>query len=165
MKTFIAFIVLALSSLASTAAPASDESIRTLFRVMKAESMLDSVYASMEPAMRQAIAQSVEGQSLSEEQKRVMDRVPQRMSEVLRSELSWAKMEPIQLSFYRDTFEQSEIDGLIDFYKSPTGQAFVNKMPVVTQKAMSAMQTHMQQVMPRIKAAMDELLAELKAAK
>ena len=69
MKTFIAFIVLAFSSLASTAAPASDESIKTLFRVMKAESMLDSVYAVIEPAMRQGIAQAVDGKTLSEEHK------------------------------------------------------------------------------------------------
>jgi hypothetical protein len=162
-KTLIA-VTLSLAAMGCFAAPPSDESIRSLFKVMKAESLMDSVYANLEPAMRQAMVQASAGKTLSEEQKRVMERAPQRLSEVLRSELSWAKMEPMQIAIYRDSFEQAEVDGLIAFYKSPLGQSFVNKMPMVTQKAMTAMQATMQQVMPRIKAAMDEVLAEAKLA-
>lgn len=47
-------------------------------------------------------------------------------------------MEPIQIPIYRETFEQAEIDGLIAFYGSPVGQAFVNKMPTVSQKGIVA---------------------------
>jgi uncharacterized protein len=164
MHKFISLIALSVCSMASSAAPATEESIKTLFKVMKAEALLDSVYANIEPAMRQAMAQAAEGKALSEEQRRIMDRAPQRMSELLRSELSWAKMEPIQIPIYQETFEQAEIDGLISFYKSPLGQSFVNKMPTVTQKGMVAMQGYMQQVMPRIKAGMEEILKEAKLA-
>lgn len=164
MKTLLTLATLTLCSLASNAAPASDESIRTLFQVMKAEALMDSVYANMELAMRQFMAQAMGGKSLSDEQRRIMSLAPQRMSEVIRSELSWAKMEPMQVSVYRETFEQPEIDGLIEFYRSPVGQAFVNKMPTVTQKGAVAMQGYMQQVMPRIKAAMDEILKEARLA-
>lgn len=164
MKKTLVAVALSFSALACFAGPPSDESIRTLFKVMKAESLMDSVYANLEPAMRQAMAQASAGKTLSDEQKRVMERAPQRLSEVLRSELSWAKMEPMQLAIYRESFEQAEVDGLIEFYKSPLGQSFVNKMPVVTQKAMTSMQAFMQQVMPRIKAAMDEVLAEARLA-
>lgn len=164
MKKTFTSIALSLSALVCCAAPASDESIRTLFAVMKAEALMESIYASVEPALRQSMAQAAQGKVLSDEQKKVMDRAPQRMSEVMRNELSWKKMEPMQIAIYRETFDQSEIDGLIDFYKTPVGQSYVNKMPVVTQKAMTAMQVQMQQVFPKIKAAMDELLAEAKLA-
>lgn len=164
MKNFVVAIVLTLSSMCTTAAPASDESIKTLFAVMKAEILLESIYSNLEPAMRQAMNQAVAGKTLTADQKRIMDRAPQRMGELLRKELSWSKMEPIQIAIYRESFEQSEIDGLISFYKSPAGQAFVNKMPLVTQKAMIAMQTQMQEMMPRIKVAMDGILSEAKLA-
>ena len=160
MRKLIALLALAGCSLAAGAAPPSDESILTLFKVMKAESLLDSVYATLEPAMKQAMQQATAGKTLSAEQQRVMDLAPQRLSQVLRAELSWDKLLPMQLSIYRESFEQDEIDGLIEFYKSPLGQSFVSKMPVVSQKAMAATQSHMQHVIPKLKAAMDEVLAE-----
>lgn len=123
---------------------------------------MESVYGNLEPAMRKAMEQAAAGKTLTSEQKKVMDRAPQRMSEFLRKEFSWAKMEPIQVSIYRESFEQPEIDGLIAFYKTPAGQAFVKKMPMVTQKAMVAMQAQMQQMMPRLKDAMDGILSEAK---
>lgn len=155
---------LALAGFAATAAaaPPTDESLRTLFAVSKAEAVLDSMYAALEPAMRQGMAQAAQGQTLSAEQQRVLERAPQRLAAVLRTELSWDKMLPTQMAIFRESFDQAEVDGLIAFYKSPVGQSFVNKMPAVQQKAMTAVQGHMQQVLPRIKAAMDEVLAEAK---
>ena len=162
MKTAIASLSLFLYTLPCNAAAPSDESIRSLFTLMQAESLMESVYASLEPAMRQGLAQATSGKELTAEQQRVLERAPQRMSVLMRTELSWAKLEPMQISIYRDSFEQSEIDGLIDFYRSRLGQTFVNKMPMATQKAITAMQNYMQKVMPKIQAAMQEVLMEAK---
>jgi hypothetical protein len=41
---------------------------------------------------------------------------------------------------YHDSFTQSEIDGIIRFYKTPAGKAMVNKVPVVMQNVMHEMQ-------------------------
>lgn len=164
MKALLA-LVLSLASLGANAAPPSDESIQTLFKVMKAETLLDGIYASIEPVMRQSIAQASQGQTLTDQQRRLMELAPQRLSELLRRELSWAKLEPIQLAIYRETFDQAEIDGLIAFYRTPVGQAFVDKMPLASQRAMLATQRQMQEVTPKIKAAMDALMAEVQAAK
>ena len=162
MKTAIASLSLFLCTLPCNADAPSDESIRSLFTLMQAESLMESVYASLEPAMRQGLAQATSGKELTAEQQRVLERAPQRMSVLMRTELSWAKLEPMQISIYRDSFEQSEIDGLIDFYRSRLGQTFVNKMPMATQKAITAMQNYMQKVMPKIQAAMQEVLMEAK---
>jgi hypothetical protein len=106
----------------------------------------------------------VAGQVLSDEQKRVLELAPQRISAVMRAELSWDKMLPIQMAIYRESFDQAEVDGLTEFYRSPIGQSFINKMPVVTQKAMVATQAYLQQVIPKLKAAMDQVLSEAKIA-
>jgi len=162
MRKLISLLALSGCSLAAVAAPPSDESILTLFKVMKAESLLDSVYATLEPAMKQSMEQAAAGKTLNAEQRRVLELAPQRLSQVLRTELSWEALQPIQVSIYRESFDQDEINALIAFYKSPIGQSFVNKMPLVTQKAMAATQSHMQHVIPKLKAAMDEVLAEAK---
>ena len=165
MKNLFAALSLSFVALSSIAASPTDESIRTLFSVMKAESIVDGMYAAMEPAMRQGMAQATGGREPTLEQKKIMDRFPQKMSELMRTELSWSKLEPIQIKIYRESFEQAEIDGLIDFYRSPIGQSFIAKMPIVTQKAMAEMQNYMQQVMPKVQAAMQELIIEVRSVK
>jgi hypothetical protein len=165
MKNLLASLLALFFVLPSNAAPPSDESIRTLFSVMKAESMVNGMYAALEPAMHQTMAQATAGKELTQEQRGIMDRFAQRMSELMRNELSWAKMEPVQIRIYRESFEQAEIDGLIEFYRGPIGQSFLSKMPLVTQKVMAEMQIYMQQMMPKIEAAMQEMATEVNLAK
>ena len=71
-------------------------------------------------------------------------------------------MKPLYVQLYRDTFEQEEVDGLLAFYASPTGQAFVNKMPMVMQKSMALSQSLMQSIIPKMTAAMKDAMAEAK---
>jgi hypothetical protein len=83
----------------------------------------------------------------------------------MRKEMSWATLRPMYVQIYRDTFTQKEVDGLIAFYKSPTGVAFVDKMPVVMQKSQALMQTRIGPLAESVRAAMQEAVAEVKATK
>lgn len=164
MKKLFAFMALSAFTSLSFAAPPSDESIKTLFKLMKTESMIDSVYANIEPAMRKSMDLAVQGKNLSAEQRKIISLAPQRLSQVLRSEMTWEKMEPLQIGIYRESYDQSEIDGLIEFYKTPVGQSFINKMPVVMQKSMTTSQAMMQDIMPKLYRAMEQVMAEAKLA-
>jgi hypothetical protein len=72
-------------------------------------------------------------------------------------------MKPIYVEIYRDSFDQTEIDGLIAFCRTPVGQSFIEKMPVVMQKSLVAKQTLMAPLMAKMRAAMDKAVAEAKA--
>jgi uncharacterized protein len=165
MKNFLAALSLSLITLSAGAAPPTDESIRTLFSAMNAESIVNGIYAAIEPMMKQGMAQATAGQEPTPKQKMIMDRFSQRVGELMRTELSWKKLEPIQIRIYRESFDQAEIDGLIVFYRSPIGKSFISKMPVVTQKATAEMQIYMQQVVPKMQAAMQEMISEVNSVK
>jgi hypothetical protein len=106
--------------------------------------------------------QAAQGKTLTAEQQRIFDAVPARFVAVMRAEFGWAKMKPMYVQLYRDTFEQEEIDGLIAFYRSPVGQAFTSKMPLIMQKSMALTQAQMQTFIPKMKAAMEGAIAEAK---
>jgi hypothetical protein len=89
-----------------------------------------------------------------------MDKMEQKMSTLLAEEMSWSKMEAAYLQVYKESFTQDEINQLIAFYKSPTGQMFVQKMPTVMQKSMLAMQQQMGPLMGKIQAIQTEAVAE-----
>lgn len=163
------FIALAASALLLStgvrAAPASAESVDTLLAVTKTQALLESMYGQIEAMMRQSIANASQGQSVSAEQRRALDTVPSKFVATMRTEMGWTKMRPIYVQIYQDTFTQEEIDGLIAFYRSPAGEAFVAKMPLVMQKSMQVAQAQMGPIMEKMKAAIDEAMAEAKRVK
>ncbi len=146
------------------AAVPTPESIDTLLQVTNMQAMLDSMYTNMEQTMRQVTQQMSAGQALSDEQKRVIESAPREFVEVMHQDLSWDKLKPIYVNIYRESFTQEEIDGLVAFYRSPAGDALVKKMPVVMQKSMLAMQGLLAPMIERMKAAMQDKIANAKVA-
>jgi len=159
--TFLASLVFA--SLAYCA-PASEESIDRLLAGAKVEKLLDTMLVNVDQVMRRSMEASTQGQQLSPEQRRVVDAKGAKFVQVMREEMTWDKLRPLYVQIYQESFTQEEIDGLIAFYESPAGVAFVEKMPFVMQKSMSIMQSRMAPMMEKMKAAMKEAIAEPKAA-
>lgn len=165
MRRFSTFIAAALLSGAALAAPASDASIESLLVLTRAEAMMESVSVEMEQLMRQSMQQATGNQPLSDEQRRMLDVAPREFAKVVREEMSWAKFKPLLLDIYRGVFDQTEIDGLIAFYRSPVGQSFISKMPQVMQRSMALTQAQMGPLMEKMKAAMDRTMAEVRGSK
>ena len=115
--------------------------------------------------MRQGMAQASVGKSLSAEQQRVLETAPKRFVDVMRNEFTWESLKPMYIEIYRDTFTQDEIDGLISFYQSPIGMVFVNKMPEVMQRSMVSMQSRLQPMLEKMRAAMRQAIEEAKVSK
>jgi hypothetical protein len=157
------FIVIATSQ--ANAEPASEQSAHQLLKVARTEAMLDSMYSTMERIMQGAMQQAVAGKPITPEQQRIIDTVPARLFSIMRSELSWDKLEPEYVRLYTQTFDQSEIDGLIAFYQTPAGQAYLSKMPSVMQKSVAIGQMHMQALAPKMKEAIDQALIEANLAR
>ncbi len=51
---------------------------------------------------------------------------------------------------YSEVFTKGELQGLADFYDSPTGQAMIDKQPEVQQKTMAAIMPRMMAAMPKV---------------
>jgi hypothetical protein len=146
------------------AAPPSDASIATLLEITQSSKMLDTMYASMEQSIRQGMQAAMAGKTLTAEQNRVMELAPARLAALMREEMKWATLEPMVVQIYRETFDQAEVDGLIAFYQSPTGQAFVAKTPLVMQRSMAATQAQVHAFVPKLQAAMRDVMKEAKLA-
>ncbi len=164
MRKLITIVAAIFISVDVCAGPPNQESVEALVAATKADAIMDSMYGSIEQMMRQGMQQAVKGKTLSSEQQRILDTVPAKFVAVMREELNWGKMKPMFVQLYRDTFEQEEIDGLLAFYRSPVGQTFVNKMPLLMQKAMALGQSQMQAVVPKMKTAIESAIAEAKVS-
>lgn len=160
MRNSLILSLLLSASIACSAAPASVESINTLLTVTKAEAIVNGMQGQMEQMMDQALVQMLGGRKISEEQRKIIEAASRQFSIVMKEELSWASLKSMYINIYQETFTQEDIDGLIAFYRSPAGAAFIDKMPLVIQKSASAMQTRIPQLMQKMQAAMQNAMAE-----
>lgn len=143
------------------AEPASQESIDRLLKAANAEQMLTTIHAQLEGTMKQAMTQALKSQDAGADAQQYADAFSKKMSEELKTELSWEKMRDLYRQVYAESFTQEEVDGLIAFYESPAGKAFIAKMPVVMQKSMLAMQQRMTPMVERLQKSLQETVIEL----
>jgi hypothetical protein len=119
----------------------------------------------MDSYMKQAMQQAKQGQHITPDVERDIERREAEIMSGLKEILDWNKLEPMYVRVYQKSFTQSEVDGLIAFYKTPAGQALINKMPVVMQNTMNEMQELMNPMLQRMQRMQQEVVAEIQAQK
>lgn len=164
MRKFLIATILAFTASQVRAAPASSESVEQLLVLIKAESLVETMFAGADQTMRRGVQEAIGARALNVEQQRIVDAIPQRFVGAMRQEFNWPAMKPAYLRIYQESFEQDEIDGLIAFYGSRAGQAFIAKMPVVMQKSMELSQEQMRTLLPRMIRIIDDAMREAKIA-
>lgn len=165
-----ALLVAALPTFAQTQAPApadapaSDATIRELIEVTNARDLLNGSMNQVDALMEKAMKDALEGKKVNAEQDRIIAEFRGKVVELLRTELSWEKMEATYYRMYRETFTQSELDGMLAFYKTDAGKALIAKMPRMMQSLMQEMMSLMQGLMPKVRGITEEYVEKVRAA-
>lgn len=154
-RTFGVFLALfiAATAWAAPSDPASDASIEEYLKVSNAEQLVANMKQQMGGFIKNAMQQAAQGRALTPERQAIVDHMAQQMSDLMSDTLKWDALKPMYMRVYHESFTQSEIDGIIRFYKTPAGKAMINKLPVVMQNVMTEMQgmiKPMQQKMAQI---------------
>ena len=146
MKKILAGVMMAVMTVSMFAAEAvSAERTRLageLLTVMRQEQQMKNAFQMMRGMQQKMLPQMLEQNGVKltvdqqAEQKKMMDEV---MS-VVEEEMSWNKLRPIVVDAYATTFSEQELKDLTTFFKSPAGQNFLDKTPVLQQQMMSSIQ-------------------------
>jgi hypothetical protein len=158
----LVWILMSAGAVAANNAPASDASIREMLELTNARQIIEGVKGQMGAMMNTAMQNATRGQTLTPERQAIIDRMSAKMSAVASDMLTWDALLPIYMRTYRDSFTQDEIDGVIKFYKSAAGQAYVKKLPLVMQNVMREMQGVMKPAQEKMMAIQRETMQELK---
>lgn len=142
----------------------SEASIKQLLEVAQARKLIDSVMSQMDTLMLQTIQQATQGKEVSPKIQKEIDKQQADVTGLMKELLDWSKLEPMYVRIYQKTFSQSEVDGMIAFYKTPAGQAVIAKMPTAMQNTMDEMQQMMRPVMQKMERMQQDVATEMKAA-
>ncbi len=86
----------------------------------------------------------------AEQQKKVAD-LHQQVVTLITPAVEWKTMQPDFITAYNTAYSEPEIDGILAFYKSPSGQALLNHQAEIGQKSGQIVQQHMASVQPQLR--------------
>lgn len=161
MKLVMSALVLLFSTQLVAGEAEKQEKLKALVSVMDMDAMVDTMYDQVEAMMQNVSVQM--GVKPSEQP--IFEKHHAKITGLLKSEMSWEKMEPMVIDIYSRNFTEQQIDDLLAFYQTETGQALIKKMPTVMQESMLIGQSMMQQSIPKIQAMAQELAQELQQAR
>lgn len=167
MKKWI-LVLLALLPFQSALADGSQPtkaSVEKLIKVMHARKTVDSVASRMNSMMKASMKRQLGEQKLNAKQQKIIDNMEDKMVGLIKSNLDWSKMQPDIIQIYQRSFSQKNVNAMIDFYKTPSGQQVIAKMPLVMQNTMQMVEQRMGKIMPQIRQLAMDTSKKLKAAK
>lgn len=163
-STLVALAIAMLAPSMAQAEPAKPETIEELLVVSKSQDLIESTYKNLDDNLRVNMDQALSQVSGDPEARRAyVESFSRKMGQIMREEMNWDTLKPMFMRIYGESFTQEELVGVLEFYKTPAGQAMINKMPLVMQKTMAEMQQHMGPMMQKMGAAAQEAIREAKA--
>src|SRR5271155_5763400 len=143
-------------------APPTDESIRQMFTLTRAEETMNGMKPQLDAMITASMKEVSHGKEITPERQAILDRMRDKIVAAYNETFGFESMQLILIRVYQATYTQDEVDGLIAFYKTPAGQALINKSPLLMQNLMGEMQSAMRPVIQRIGQIKNQADQELK---
>ncbi|MCH7309495.1 DUF2059 domain-containing protein [Acinetobacter sp. NIPH 1852] len=162
MKKLIPTLILSAAiCMPAFAQQASTESVKELLKITKSEQLIDQSNEYIHKFTASSIEQITQGQEINTKQKKAIENYSQNIANILKQDFTWAKLEPEMIKIYVEEFTQQEINGMLEFYKTPVGQSTIDKLPIVMKKSMQVGYQQMNELMPKIIQAGEKLEKEM----
>ncbi len=130
------------------------EELMTVMRLQKmAEAPLEQI--------RKMSSSFVDQSKLSPEAIEKNRKIQEKTFAFIQEEMGWQKMKSAYAKIYAELFSPAEVKALLVFYKSPAGQAFLDKQPILMQKSMEMSQKKMLEVMPKLQEIIKQEMATI----
>jgi uncharacterized protein len=144
-------------------APPSDASILELTTLAHSQEVYRGMKSQLDATIASSMKEASQGQVITPERQAVLDRMHAKMVAAFDDSFNADAMQMLTTRIYQATYTQDEVDGLIAFYKTPAGQALVNKNPLLMQNAMVEMRALMRPLIQQIRQIKNEGEQEIRA--
>jgi len=133
--TLATFVLLSVSSLFADAA-SKDAKIEEFLTLIKASSLQDQIFSQLGQQIDRATLGLAQQAGIpGPEQRSATADLQAKMIAAMKEFMSWDKLKPGMVEAYRNAYSEEELDGMLAFFKSPVGQAYLSKSPTIAAKS------------------------------
>lgn len=126
-----------------------------LLDLMKFERNIEQSFA----AARQMQMAQVRTAALSKTDEKAAVDLRKRSLDLLERELSWSNLKDEFVAAYADVLTEQELQDLLAFYRSPSGRAYVEKVPELMKRSAAITQNRLASVAPQVQEMVKESAA------
>lgn len=166
-STLLAAIVLGATALAAQPAPSgppSPESVHKLVALLKVDRAREVTVAMIDRPISMAVQRALQGQEPSDDEKKEIADLHAKVTAAVNDCLSDSMLEGLYEKAYAHTFTQDEIDGLIAFFSTPVGRAYVDHEPALMQQTNAAIQKALRAKMMALQSDMRSTIQDIASA-
>jgi uncharacterized protein len=151
----------------AAAAHADDASkhakVRELFQLTSMQNRVDQIRISALAQARSFAAQQFASTGVSAQQdNQGVAAFYEQLNALVAGNYNWTKLEPAYEEIYANLYTEEELDGILAFYKSPVGQAFLSKSPEATRQILQLSKQQFDALTPQIQKLTQDYVAHLK---
>jgi uncharacterized protein len=95
---------------------------------------------------------------------KIVDDYVSKSTAIITDTLSWDKFKPAYLDLYASAYTESEVDGILAFYKSPVGQSVLSKGPELITHSSQMVTARLQELQPHMRELMTTFKSQIEAA-
>ena len=153
MKRWLAifFVVMVMAPVGARADEASKAAkVKELFALTHVDHSLDRMRSAMEQQV-QATAKNASGaEAMTPEKQKIQQEYIDNSMKVVDQQFGWPVLEPAFTKLYMDTYSESDVDGILAFYKSAAGQDMLAKAPALSAGVMEIVHGRMGDFQPKM---------------
>lgn len=135
-----------------------------MLAVTKADTQMQAQLTALETRINELGKQQSGVAPLNPEQTRLTTDYQKQLQGIVVDEVGWEKLRPVIVQLYVDAFTEAELDSILAFYKTPGGQAIINKTPDVAGKTTMIVQNRIKEMQPKLATLTQDYTTKLKTA-
>jgi uncharacterized protein len=164
----LSFVLTAALLFSAAAAHADDATkhakVKELFQLTSMQNRVDQIRVSALAQARSIAAQQFASTGVSAQpDKDGLAAYYEKLNALVAQSYNWTKLEPAYEKVYADLYTEDELDGILAFYKSPVGQAFLSKTPEATRQVLQISQQQFDALTPEVQKLTEDYVAHLRA--
>lgn len=141
----------------------SEASVKELLLLSGSPKILEMSKGQLATMAGGPVQQALQGKSLTPEIRKVVEGGQAKSMALLNDKLKWEAFEPTFVEIYQSMLTQDEVDGIVAFYKTPAGQAMIQKMPQLMQTSGQRLQQQLGPLMQQLQQISQETVLQLQA--
>jgi hypothetical protein len=164
MKLNLLGLAIAVLHIAAFAAYGDEASktakVEEFFRLARMDETLRQSMALAADQVKSGMFQEIMGAKLTPAAQKNLNAFEDKVVGVISDALAWEKLKPAYVKLFVEAYSETELDDIIAFYKSPTGQSMVAKTPPLMTKSSEIVRQRMSEVGSEIQKLMRDFMAQ-----
>jgi hypothetical protein len=162
-------LVLTAALLLSAATAHADDAtkhakVKELFQLTSMQNRVDQIRFSALAQARASAAQQFASTGVSAQpDNKGLAAFYEKLNALVAESYNWTTLEPAYEKVYADLYTEDELDGILAFYKSPVGQAFLAKTPEATRQVLAISRQQFDDLTPQLQKLTEDYVAHLQA--